>query len=247
MTERKIRICFFGDSFVAGVGDPRHLGWVGRVAVESEKRGLALTEYNLGIRMDTSTDVRTRWFGEATSRFPSDLENRIVLSIGVNDTTANGGGTRVDPDTSVQNLTHILDTAAAARWPVLVVGPPPIDDREQNLRTAALGERFAAACHTRGVTFVDAFGALADDPVWQGPGKVMSDTRWTATSGRDGARQDTSIGAGTTVSVMIQVPTQPSQPGTSRARSPVLARACPSVRHRDPRRTRRGSYEAPSG
>lgn len=85
----------------------------------------------------------------------------------------------------------------------------------------------------------------ADDH--QGPGKVMSDTRWTATSGRDGARQDTSIGAGTTVSVMIQVPTQSSQPGTSRARSPILARACPSVRHRDPRRTRPGSYEAPSG
>ena len=27
---RDVRVCVFGDSFVAGVGDPKSLGWVGR-------------------------------------------------------------------------------------------------------------------------------------------------------------------------------------------------------------------------
>lgn len=34
-----LRVCLVGDSFVAGVGDPDHLGWVGRVAVRSHGAG----------------------------------------------------------------------------------------------------------------------------------------------------------------------------------------------------------------
>ena len=30
-----MRICFIGDELVAGVGDPRGLGWVGRVNAHS--------------------------------------------------------------------------------------------------------------------------------------------------------------------------------------------------------------------
>lgn len=42
---RTCGVCFVGDSFVAGFGDPEHRGWVGRVAA-----GSAATVYNLGIR-----------------------------------------------------------------------------------------------------------------------------------------------------------------------------------------------------
>jgi lysophospholipase L1-like esterase len=34
-----VRVCFVGDSFVAGVGDPRHLGWAGRLAAQSQRKG----------------------------------------------------------------------------------------------------------------------------------------------------------------------------------------------------------------
>ena len=76
-----------GDSFVAGVGDPAHLGWVGRLAARAETRGLVLTGYNLGIRLNTSSHVRARWQQEVQLRFPEGLDNRLVLSLGVNDTT----------------------------------------------------------------------------------------------------------------------------------------------------------------
>jgi lysophospholipase L1-like esterase len=41
-----IRACFFGDSFVNGVGDNQHLGWVGRFSAAESSRGADLTSYN---------------------------------------------------------------------------------------------------------------------------------------------------------------------------------------------------------
>jgi len=41
-----LRVCVVGDSFYAGVGDPYHLGWVGRVAARTQHLGLPLTAYS---------------------------------------------------------------------------------------------------------------------------------------------------------------------------------------------------------
>ena len=41
---RDLRICFVGDSFVAGVGDPLCLGWPGRLAARTFADGQPLTE-----------------------------------------------------------------------------------------------------------------------------------------------------------------------------------------------------------
>jgi len=166
VTPREVRACFFGDSFVAGVGDPHHVGWVGRVAAGVEVRGVAVTGYNLGIRLNTSADVRTRWRREAEPRFPVGCDNRLVLSFGVNDTTAREGGTRIAPADSIENLTSILEEATTWGWPVLVVGPAPIGDDQQNARTAALNDRFADVCQRHGVPYVEVFHQLDRDPVW---------------------------------------------------------------------------------
>lgn len=45
-----LRVCFVGDSFVAGVGDPQHLGWTGRIAARTYQAGQPLTSYVLGVR-----------------------------------------------------------------------------------------------------------------------------------------------------------------------------------------------------
>ncbi|MFZ2529093.1 MAG: GDSL-type esterase/lipase family protein [Rhodococcus sp. (in: high G+C Gram-positive bacteria)] len=168
MTPRPIRLCFFGDSFVAGVGDPTHRGWVGLLA---ERAGQALGEtdftvYNLGVRRDTTADVRARWFDEVRHRFPDGCDNRLVFSFGVNDTTRQADSTRVRPEDSVANLAEILDEARANSWPVLVVGPPPIADGEQNARTAHLDGLFAAVCAHRNVPYRSVFGPLDGDTAW---------------------------------------------------------------------------------
>ncbi|WP_432537870.1 DUF459 domain-containing protein [Kineococcus arenarius] len=170
-----VRVCFVGDSFVAGVGDEQHLGWAGRLAASTHARGQALTGYNLGVRRDTSTDVLARWFSECTPRLPTGVRGGVVVSFGVNDGTlrqddAAGSTrvlTRVDPRVSVTNLLSLLEQARAARWQVLVVGPPPVDDEEHNRRTAALDTSFAAACSQQEVAYVSVLPALLGDDVWR--------------------------------------------------------------------------------
>jgi acyl-CoA thioesterase-1 len=156
------RVCFIGDSYVAGIGDPEHRGWVGRVVAESHRDGPPVTAYNLGVRMDTSEDVRRRLPVETGVRWVAGCDNRMVVSFGVNDTTEVDGAVRVAPERSVANLRGIAEDAAAQGVPLLVVGPPPVADSDQNDRIEALDERFAEEVFP----YVSVFGALHLERDW---------------------------------------------------------------------------------
>lgn len=163
---RDLRVCFVGDSFVAGVGDPEHLGWVGRVAARSHVVGQPLTAYVLGVRRQTTCDVAGRWQAECAPRLPDGCDGRVVISMGVNDTTVEHGATRVPAADSASFLERTLDGVRQAGWPALVVGPPPVADRGQNERIAGLEARFLAICEAATVSCVRVFDQLAADPVW---------------------------------------------------------------------------------
>ncbi|WP_051684372.1 GDSL-type esterase/lipase family protein [Blastococcus sp. URHD0036] len=165
---RDLRVCFVGDSFVAGVGDPEHLGWTGRLAARSERDGRPLTRYVLGVRRQTSAEIAARWAAECAPRLTGgDWESRVVLSLGVNDTTEEDGAPRLAPARSVAALGEMLTGAASAGWPVLVVGPPSVADDAQNQRIAALDDRFGSVCADSGVPYVPVARALAADPTWR--------------------------------------------------------------------------------
>jgi lysophospholipase L1-like esterase len=128
------RVLFFGDSLVAGVGDPSGLGWVGRVVAASFAASTPFTAYNLGVRGETSVQVASRWRAETRARLSPGADTRIVMSFGANDTTIEDGVQRVEAERSFGALSDILDRAQAIELPVLVVGPAPLDDtapREQ--------------------------------------------------------------------------------------------------------------------
>ncbi|KQC34984.1 GNAT family N-acetyltransferase [Frankia sp. ACN1ag] len=163
---RDVRVCFLGDSFTAGVGDPTGLGWVGRLAARTENRGLHLTAYNLGIRGNTSAQIRARWRQECLPRLSEAQEARLVLSFGVNDMTHDGQGLRVPPDRSVANLAALL-TEALPILPVLMVGPPPSGDPGRDERVAALDEQYASVCAAKDVPYITVFAALKEQPSWQ--------------------------------------------------------------------------------
>ncbi|WAL69142.1 GDSL-type esterase/lipase family protein [Amycolatopsis cynarae] len=162
-----LRVCFVGDSFVAGVGDPDHLGWTGRVAARTHRSGRPLTTYNLGIRRNTSDDVLGRWRAECLPRFPDGCTGAIALSFGVNDTMVENGGRRVPADRSAANLATLLGEMSSATGPVLVIGPVPVADEAHNQRTADLNETFRHVCAVREVSYVDVFEPLLASAAWR--------------------------------------------------------------------------------
>jgi len=156
-----VRLCFVGDSLVNGTGDEQALGWAGRLVVAAQGAGHPVTYYNLGVRRETTKEIASRIVSECTLRLPSSCDGRIVLSCGVNDTTVEAGRPRLELDESLASLRAMLD--AFADRPLLLIGPPPIDDDAQNQRIAALSRAFAAEADGRGVGFVSLFEALAAD------------------------------------------------------------------------------------
>ncbi|MFE7717669.1 GDSL-type esterase/lipase family protein [Nocardia rhizosphaerihabitans] len=161
-----LRIFFFGDSFVQGIGDPEYRGWVGRVVAET---GTGITAFNLGIRRNTSDDVLRRGWTEIEPRLAPDADHRLVVSFGSNDAVEENGVVRVDPDRCLDNLATIVDGARQRAIAPLIVGPPPvIDAGEPHLRrTTALAERMAALCHTHDVPFIATTTTLAEDAIWR--------------------------------------------------------------------------------
>ncbi len=160
-----LRICFFGDSFVNGTGDPAMLGWTGRACAAVRAGGVELTAYNLGIRRDTSADVRARWRDEARRRLPAGVEGRLVFSFGANDSVIEGAGPRVDPVLSAENLRNILNQAREL-GPVFVIGPPPLGDSIRHASLAALCDSFAAVCHEISVPYLPVLTQLTGSRVW---------------------------------------------------------------------------------
>jgi acyl-CoA thioesterase I len=161
-----MRICFIGDSFVNGTGDPTLLGWVGRVCAAARRRGSDLTCYNLGIRGDTSTDIAGRWQEETARRLPNDVDGRLVFCFGANDCVIDGGAPRVAPERSLESARAILDTARG-RHPTLMLGPPPIAIGAADQRIAVLSRGLAALCGELGVAYLDLATPLAAMNLWR--------------------------------------------------------------------------------
>lgn len=165
MKDQDLRLCFIGDSYVNGTSDPACLGWAGRLAVAARRKGYNLTYYNLGVRRETSTDIARRWRQEVQPRFPSGCTPFVVFSFGVNDTVLEDGQPRVAEARSIDNVREIL-SGAKQRYSVVMIGPPPNADAEQNPRTRRLSLLCAETAQEEGVPFLSVFAPLAADAVW---------------------------------------------------------------------------------
>lgn len=162
------RILFLGDSYVAGVGDPTGLGWVGRVVAASFEAGLPLTAYNLGVRGHTSADVAARFDAETAARTANAAASHgVVLSFGANDMTEVDKRLRVPPGIAMRTLNGLVDRIEASGHSAFVVGPPPVGDRLQDERIAELSNQFAHVLTHRGLPFVDVATRLLADDAWR--------------------------------------------------------------------------------
>jgi lysophospholipase L1-like esterase len=162
------RILCFGDSFIAGVGDPTGLGWVGRLVAASSDAGRPITAYNLGIRGDTSADVAARFEAETAARTNNAAAGYgVVLAVGANDMTVQDNRLRVAPGVAIRTLNGILDLTAARGQGVLIVGPPPVGEPEQDERIRELSDQFAHVATHRSVPFVATAATLGAHDAWR--------------------------------------------------------------------------------
>lgn len=160
------RVCFFGDSFVAGTGDAGQAGWVGRVMASAVRAGVTATGYNLGIRGDSFSDVADRLVGEASLRFRAGDRHIIVLSAGVNDTPEVDGVADWQPG-AVAGLDRVADLCVRHGWTAFVVGPPLVGNDARNVRIGALSAALKERCAQRSLPYLDMSAALAGDTAWQ--------------------------------------------------------------------------------
>jgi acyl-CoA thioesterase-1 len=161
------RVLFFGESFVAGVGDPTGLGWVGRVVAASFDAGLPLTAYNLGVRGETSLELEERLSAELRVRVrAADAGYGVVFGLGVNDTTCEDGRVRVAPGLGTDALGRMLDVAAGLGARTFVVGPATSCEPAQDARVRDLSAAFARVAARRGAPFVEIVDALSAHPEW---------------------------------------------------------------------------------
>ena len=165
MAVTDIRICFIGDSFVNGTGDPLCLGWTGRVCTTAIQRGYPLTYYNLGIRRETTADIAARWREECARRLPPTMDGRVVLSFGANDTTIEQGRQRLSLDATLHHLRAIVQDAQR-HYPTLLVGPPPVAEAAHNARIVALCHAMAAVAQELGVPYLPVCERLIQAQTW---------------------------------------------------------------------------------
>lgn len=153
------RVCVVGDELVAGQGDPRGLGWVGRVVARTraEKPALFTT---LAVPGETTSALAARWEGEADRRYAFGADNRLVIGLGTADIRAGISLAR-----SRLNLANILDAASAKRVPAFVVGPTPNQDVDSE-RVEELSDAFSDVCFRRRVPYVEAFAPLRAHEQW---------------------------------------------------------------------------------
>ncbi|WP_374657316.1 GDSL-type esterase/lipase family protein [Phenylobacterium sp.] len=157
-----MRLIAFGDSMVAGAGDPDHLGWIGRVLLGRR----SITLYNLGVRRDTSSDIAARWRAEAQARLSDQEPMRIVFSFGANDCHLENGAPRVSQAGTLKNAQGML-TEAAALCPVMMVGPPPMGDPGVSARLETLNEHLKTLAARLKVPFIDVYQPLEADGLWR--------------------------------------------------------------------------------
>jgi acyl-CoA thioesterase-1 len=159
---REIRICVIGDALIAGVGDPKALGWVGRVAARTPQDEISISIFTLGVPAETTADLGSRWWEESNRRFGSaETDCRLVIGLGHAD---------IDSGLSIPrsrlNLANVLDDAHSRRLPCFVVGPPPTAESERNGRIEELSATFSDVCRRRDVPFVDTFAPLLTHEDW---------------------------------------------------------------------------------
>jgi lysophospholipase L1-like esterase len=157
---RSIRVVALGDELLTGAGDPKGLGWFGRVQARLPQ-GEDVAFFPLAKVGETTGELLERWRTEALPRFSPETENFLVVCPSSKDIEAG-----VTISRSRLNLASLLDDATREGVSVFVVGPAPTGVAEYDAEVAHLNEGFADVVKRRQLKYVDCFGPLLTHEGW---------------------------------------------------------------------------------
>lgn len=151
-----MHLYFVGDSYVNGYGDAEYLGWAGRVCTLAAERNIDVTYYNLGIRGAATPELRRFWKDEVQRRVGGEKQAGVVFSFGTNDCHIESGRRRITRGETLANCRGIL-ADAAARFPIVMVGPPESLDADSMVELTATNADFKGECEKLKVPYLDMF------------------------------------------------------------------------------------------
>lgn len=153
---RSLRVVILGDELLTGAGDPKGMGWLGRVEARLPQ-GEDVAFFPLAMVSETTGSLLERWRSEAVIRFSPDTENYLVLSLSSADIQAGMTISR-----SRLNLASLLDDALREGVKVFVVGPAPTGVAEYDSEVEHLSAGFEDVVKRRSITYVDLFKPLRE-------------------------------------------------------------------------------------
>lgn len=154
---RNIRIVIIGDDIIGAGGDPKGLGWVGRVIAKTQSDYPRIDFYSLPTPEITSARLSEQWLDEAAKRFSPDTDNRLIVCLNSHDINAG-----ITMSRSRLNLANILDAAASKGVQCFVVSPIPSRNPQLNYEIEHLSAGFEDVTARRSLPFVDCFRPLVD-------------------------------------------------------------------------------------
>jgi acyl-CoA thioesterase I len=157
---RQLRIVILGDELLTGVGDPKGLGWLGRVQARLPQNE-DVSIFPLAMVQESSSELLERWGKEALTRFSPETENYLVVALSAADIAAGLTISR-----SRLNLASLLDEALREGVQVFVVGPTPSGNPALDHEIEHLCAGFEDVVKRRNITFVDCFRPLKDHEGW---------------------------------------------------------------------------------
>mgnify|MGYP000001619819 FL=1 len=156
-----VRVVVIGDAHISPSGDPKGMGWVGRVLAKTPVNDPRIDFFALPAPDESSSMLAGRWIAEVGRRFTATTENRLVIALSNIDSAAG-----VSVSRSRLNLATILDEAARANIKCLVVGPIPPRDPAQVRDVEHLVSGYEDVAARRGIPFVDCFRPLVEHDGW---------------------------------------------------------------------------------
>jgi acyl-CoA thioesterase-1 len=164
-----IRLIGLGDEILAGVGDARALGWLGRAVATEQGSTPRIELFTSAMPGQTSASLASRWEREVMARYDErgaesgTREHRVVVGLGHGDLDA-----EISLARTRLNLAKVLDGLERLRIPAFVVGPPPSRDRQRTAAIRDLSGAYEDVCSRRRVPFVDTVAALDGHEQWTG-------------------------------------------------------------------------------